>query len=391
MKKIKLNLLLMTCLMFGITFTCNAQWGAIKKAAKSTVKKTKKAGKAAYGGAKKAGKYTYGKSKSAGKAVYGGTKKAGKYTYGKSRSVGKAVYGGTKKAGKYTYGKSRSAGKAIYGGTKKAGKYTYGKSKKAGKAVYGGAKKVGNTSYKIASAPIKSAYNTSKVVRGKAGLSSIYKPYTEAIGATGDLVPDVLNGLSYPQKLMMRQAQKYASSVGGKYGGVVFDLTTFTGRYYAGLESALAQNVKAVANGQNPIQVVGAPLAAALRAARNSHLAASKPLPEDVKRALRGHFPEATLNKTRYAIGKVEITLPNLIGEVIKYGERHAVTVGDIIVFNVEPGSFEDTPTWWAHEVAHVQQYTDLGVESFAYKYMRDLGKSLEREAEEYAEQVTRF
>jgi hypothetical protein len=81
-------------------------------------------------------------------------------------------------------------------------------------------------------------------------------------------------------------------------------------------------------------------------------------------------------------VGKVEITLPNGIGQVAKFqGDDYAVTVDDIIVFNVQPPSFQNNPYWWGHEVTHVEQYGQLGIETFAFKYVSSAGADLENPA----------
>ncbi|NNF35692.1 MAG: DUF4157 domain-containing protein [Saprospiraceae bacterium] len=386
MKKL---IVLITCLFLVGSFDANAQFGYIKKKAKKaasyTVKKAKKVGSKT----KKLGKKVVKKTKKAGSV----TKKYGKKAAGKAQKYGIKGANGVRKYG----GKGvRKVGK----GFKKAGNVGVKGAKKVGRGVKRTGKyaaqgatnmvnsRVGKAIVKTASAPAKSVYNATKVVRGKAGVGSIYTPYVDAIGATGKAVPAVIKGITAPQRVLYQKAQNFAHKYGGRSGGFVFDISTFVLEYSPQLATALAENVSAVANGKNPIQVIGAPLAAALRAANTSHYNNSKPIPEDVKNALRGFFPESTLESARYTIGSVEITLPNAINKVAKYGEAHAVTVGNIIVFSKDPGSFSDTPLWWAHEMAHVDQYSKLGMEKFAYKYMKDLGKSIERQAERTAEDI---
>jgi len=386
MKKL---IVLITCLFLVGSFDANAQLGFIKKTAKKagsyTVKKAKKAGSAT----KKIGKKAVGKAKKAGRV----TKKYGKKAVGKVQKVGIKGANGVRKYGGKGIRKAGGAAKTVgsYGlkGVKKVGKG----AKRTGKYAAQGAtnmvnSRVGKAIVKTASAPAKSVYNATKVIRGKAGVGSIYTPYIDAIGATGKAVPSVLKGITKPQRALYQTAKSYVKKYGGKHGAFVFDISTFVLEYSPQLATALAENVSAVANGKNPIQVIGAPLAAALRAANTSHYNNSKPIPEDVKNALRGFFPESTLESARYTIGSVEITLPNAINKVAKYGEAHAVTVGNIIVFSKDPGSFSDTPLWWAHEMAHVDQYSKLGMEKFAYKYMKDLGKSIERQANNTAQEI---
>jgi hypothetical protein len=114
-------------------------------------------------------------------------------------------------------------------------------------------------------------------------------------------------------------------------------------------------------------------------------------LPDDVKAALRGHFSESTLNRAKYSLGNVQITLPNFIGKGQKvFGNDYAVVVDDIIVFNTTPPTYKDDPFWWAHEVTHVEQYESLGIEGFAYKYLSSLGSAIESEADNKAALITK-
>ena len=334
----KKSMMLMTFLLF--CFSSNAQFKFVKKAIKKTVKVTKKVGKTAGKAAKKTSKVLV---------------KTPAKTIKKTIKV-------TKKVGK-------TAGKAI------------GKTSKV----------LVKAAVEPVKVPTKSVYNTGRVLVGKAKVSEIYKPYTKAIAENGKLVPMAVKTINYPPKKMMRLMQGASSKIGGRTGEFIFDLGTFTNRYFPELGLALAHNVSDVASGKNPLQVIGSPLAGAIRAARERHIASAKPLPQSVKVALKGCFPQSILSRAKYAVGTVEITLPNFIGKVIKYGDGYAVVVNDIIVFNQEPGNFShNNAFWWIHELTHVQQYNDLGIESFSYSYMKDLGKSLEKKADANAARILR-
>ena len=386
MKKL---IVLITCLVLAGSYDANAQFGFIKKAAKKAKNVTVKGAKKVGSKTKKLGKKAFNKTTKVGMKGANAVRKYGGKGIKKAGSAAKRVghYGGkgVRKAGSavVTVGSYGVKGvKAVGRGAKRTGKYA---AQGATNVVNS---RVGKAIVKTASAPAKSVYNATKVVRGKAGVGSIIDPYKDAIGAAGNAVPAVINTMTMPQRALYQKAKSYAHKYGGSKVGFVFDMSTFVLEYSPHLANALAENVNAVANGRNPIQVIGAPLAAAIRAANMSHYPNSRPIPEDVKDALRDFFPESTLESARYAIGSVEITLPNAINKIAKYGEAHAVTVGNIIVFSVDPGSFSDTPTWWAHEMVHVDQYRKLGVEKFAFNYMKDLGKSIEREAHTEAHNI---
>lgn len=128
--------------------------------------------------------------------------------------------------------------------------------------------------------------------------------------------------------------------------------------------------------------ILGIPLAAAIREAKDRFTAIAQPIPADVKQELlkRG-FDAKTLEVARYAIGSLEIALPNFVSQYEKYYQHQdmAVTVDNIIVFPKDPGTkYIENCTWWAHELTHVKQYRELGINGFAYSYSRDIlhGKS---------------
>jgi|GEM_PF-3164980 len=62
-------------------------------------------------------------------------------------------------------------------------------------------------------------------------------------------------------------------------------------------------------------------------------------------------------------------------------GDHYAVVVENTIVFNSTPPSFKNGALWWIHEITHVEQYNRWGVEMFAFNYLKDMGKSIEFEA----------
>ena len=136
-------------------------------------------------------------------------------------------------------------------------------------------------------------------------------------------------------------------------------------------------------------------LAASIRDARNRHLARSKPIPENVKQGLRAFIPESILNKARYAIGKCEVSLPNIINKgkealskvkLFQDHGNHAVTVGHLIVFREDPG--QNLTRFWAHEMMHVVQYEEMGIDKFAFEYLITRSKPIEKEAEDEARKI---
>lgn len=240
-----------------------------------------------------------------------------------------------------------------------------------------------NTGVKVVTAPAETIINTGRVVTGSAPPSQIYKPYQDLASSAGRSVSNVNQVASDPQRFLFNRAQSFVSNVGGKPGEFIFDIGTFTNQYYTELANSGIQNAAAILQGSNPLQVAAAPLAAAIRAARERHIQGARAIPDDVKQGLKGFISESVLNRAKYTVGTIQITLPNFIGQGQRFqGNGYAVVVDDIIVFNAPPPSFNEGVFWWTHEVTHVQQYQQRGVEGFAYAYLVDLGRSIEGEAD---------
>jgi Domain of unknown function (DUF4157) len=136
-----------------------------------------------------------------------------------------------------------------------------------------------------------------------------------------------------------------------------------------------------------PLEVV---LASALEASVQALEVDSKPLPPIIRKALGSYFGPELLKRARYRTQAFGITLPEAINGFQAFMGEHsfAVTTGHIIHFSVEPGTDETGTHWWAHELAHVQQFSDWGIDGFAEMYVKDYG-SVEAAADERATQVS--
>lgn len=245
---------------------------------------------------------------------------------------------------------------------------------------------VATAAWRNTTAPIETVANTARVITGQADADTILDPYRDLGNAAADATESGYSLAQQPEKFMYAKVQRYARQWGGDEAGFVFDLATFSPRLMSDLGAAGAHGAANVMRGQNPLQLTAAPLAAAIRAAREVHLPNARPLPADVREGLTGFFTEETLNRAKYAVGKVEITLPNLLGRGNRMmGDGFAVVVDDIIVFNEPPPAYEEDQSrfWWAHELTHVGQYRLWGVERFAWEYLRDVGRAVEGEADQ--------
>jgi uncharacterized protein DUF4157 len=146
--------------------------------------------------------------------------------------------------------------------------------------------------------------------------------------------------------------------------------------------------------GEDPSVLIAPSLASAIREAEASYEQTAKALPETIKRRLRALYSPELLERARWTVGRLEINLPAAINQgMALFGhEHHAVTVGRTIVFSHEPElGLElggDALAWWAHELRHVEQYRDLGIDGFALAYVRDPA-ALERDADQMGARAT--
>jgi hypothetical protein len=62
------------------------------------------------------------------------------------------------------------------------------------------------------------------------------------------------------------------------------------------------------------------------------------------------------------------------------FHQEGAITLGDVIVFS-DGGTAQNDLALWAHELTHVLQYENMGIETFAFEYLYDW-QDLESQAE---------
>lgn len=93
-----------------------------------------------------------------------------------------------------------------------------------------------------------------------------------------------------------------------------------------------------------------------------------EPIPEAIRAALAGYVPDAVLDRVRWRVGGGEMSLPQ---NVIRFGDVPAMTLVDVVVFQERRPALED-PKLWAHELYHVMQYDEWGVDEFAVRYLSD-------------------
>jgi hypothetical protein len=117
-----------------------------------------------------------------------------------------------------------------------------------------------------------------------------------------------------------------------------------------------------------PAQVGGLPLEQWIIQSHNTAMNGAMPIPPRIREALTGYASEDSMNKVRFKVS--DNGALNLAHDLEQGGFASAVTLIDVIVFRGP--SEADDPSIWAHELTHVDQYSQWGVHSFAIQYARD-------------------
>lgn len=111
-----------------------------------------------------------------------------------------------------------------------------------------------------------------------------------------------------------------------------------------------------------------------------------EPIPLHIRAQLEPYFDFAVLDSVRFKVGDpVEL---NMAHTLMQNPDVSAVTLIDVIVFR-DAAEARDDVALWAHELKHVEQYRQLGVDQFAARYARDY-RALEAPAYQLQGQVRR-
>ena len=132
---------------------------------------------------------------------------------------------------------------------------------------------------------------------------------------------------------------------------------------------------------QYTANIVSETLAAALQRSRDTLRPQGKPIPDEVKKGLIPFYSAEALENVRYVIG--DVSPSGLAGFAIRNGNAAAVTLIDTVVFKDE--SYVGSLALWAHELHHVEQYSDWGLSGFAANYAFGW-REVEAEASERAQ-----
>ena len=128
----------------------------------------------------------------------------------------------------------------------------------------------------------------------------------------------------------------------------------------------------------------GPALATAIRESRRQAVERGvDSIPPQIRAALDPYFPAQILDKAMWTTAG-GISLDGLLTEW--FALEGAITLGEVIAFSDGAQAQEDVELW-AHELTHVVQYEELGIESFAYEYLRDFS-NMEHQASSNASRV---
>jgi hypothetical protein len=125
-------------------------------------------------------------------------------------------------------------------------------------------------------------------------------------------------------------------------------------------------------------------LATAIRESRAQALDRGvDPIPPRIRAALEPYFPAQVLDKAKWTTAG-GISLDGMLKSWFYLDG--AVTLGEVIAFSDGTEAQEDVELW-AHELTHVIQYEELGIDTFAFEYLRDFD-NMESQASSNASRI---
>ena len=237
-----------------------------------------------------------------------------------------------------------------------------------------------------------------QIITGKQNPLNVKDFVQQQSAALGTIIDSTRNITNVPWDA----TGQVVSEVGGDKARIVFEFATGPERIQREFVFTAAQAGAATLQGQDPLLAVAMPLAAAIRDARSKYAPQAKSFPAEVITLLGQVIPRDILERARYTVGDVKIALPSAIigtnaflgavtGNREKFSTQIAVALDDIIVFPRQL-NFEDIDDlkWVAHEVFHVRQYRDWGIDQFAFNYLKNRN-AVEDQAEAAASYVWSF
>lgn len=130
-------------------------------------------------------------------------------------------------------------------------------------------------------------------------------------------------------------------------------------------------------------QAFGHALAVWMQESRNNAIGSAQPIPPEIRQPLRGYLiDDDAMNRVRFKVDDNGVV--NLANDTFHFGamftgiDANAVTLVDLVIFRTADGA--NNPALWAHELTHVMQYRNWGVDNFGVRYARD-ANAVERPA----------
>lgn len=192
---------------------------------------------------------------------------------------------------------------------------------------------------------------------------------------------DIARGTADIHTEVSKETRKIVREVGGDVAGDAVDFALEgQDRLVEDSAGAVSAGVE-LAKGKGLVSIPAEMLAAELRQAESTVLPESKPLPRHVIEEMSKIYPDSVLKHARYVVGsKISTNVAEMLNRAVRIGENsaNAVTVGRVIVFERQPGKDYG---WWAHELGHVQQYMEMGIDGFARAYVKNRD-GIERDAD---------
>ncbi|MAG79742.1 MAG: hypothetical protein CMN89_12270 [Sutterellaceae bacterium] len=108
-----------------------------------------------------------------------------------------------------------------------------------------------------------------------------------------------------------------------------------------------------------------------------------QPIPTNIRQALSPYFPSQILDKARWTTAGglgIDGALKNWLNQ------EGAITLDEVIAFT-DVQQANNNVELWAHELTHVLQYAQMGVETFAFQYTYDWN-GLESQARDNASRI---
>jgi hypothetical protein len=187
------------------------------------------------------------------------------------------------------------------------------------------------------------------------------------------------------QRVQTESETDLAAAVLGDAGVTIVNGVNVPNRLAITLGLSATDYAALVLEGKDPAMLLALPLATALRHAVEVYKGDAKPIPPNVAVMLKRHYPSELVQSARYAIGKVDFSLPS---GVQVFAKDNAVSLPGIIVFPRQPEDAITDLHWWAHEMRHIQQYRELsGAEGFAWAYVKHYS-AIEDDANNHADIV---